>query len=40
MVEERKVETEYMEGVTMGSIAKYERRKRGVDEDIIVGMVA
>ena len=39
-VEERKVAKEYVEGVIMGSIAKVERRTRGVEADIRVGRQA
>lgn len=38
-VEDRKVESEYAVGVTMGSIENVERRTSGVDVDIRVGIV-
>jgi hypothetical protein len=39
-VEERKVEKEYVVGVTTGSMEKVERRTSGVEEDIMVGTMA
>jgi len=39
-VEEMKVLKEYVVGVRMGSMLSVERRRRGVDDDIKVGMQA
>ena len=39
-VEERKVLNEYVVGVMMGSMESVERRTRGVEEEIRVGMQA
>lgn len=37
--EERKVQVEYDVGVIIGSIRRFERRKRGVEVDIKVGRI-